>query len=386
MTQIDAAGEADSDDPPGIADSRSLRRFWSEAQGFWRDRPLTAWGLIGALTVCVALELLLQYKLNFWNRDFFNALEQRDSRAIWTQVYLLPVLVGLFVVLAIFAVWGRMTFQRTWRAWLTTAVTAAWFPSLRRPSVVPSNGERQNAEYRIAEDARVATDAPIDLFVGLLSSLLGGATFIVVLWNVGGTLNLVIGSQSFSIEGYLVYAALLYSTMTTVAMIWMGRHMIRVIERKNQAEADLRYELVHMREQPTDIPMAEPALDGVVQQWRRLRNQHMRTTLISQGNALLAPVIGLILCVPNYVRGQLQLGEVTQAAAAFFAVQSACNWLVDNYPRLAETLSSASRVGGLLQAIDAQTTGSSVAAAVSPSFTPATGSGPAPMAPTDPGQ
>jgi putative ATP-binding cassette transporter len=28
------------------------------------------------------------------------------------------------------------------------------------------NGEHQNAEYRIAEDARQATDAPIDLVIG----------------------------------------------------------------------------------------------------------------------------------------------------------------------------------------------------------------------------
>jgi ABC-type uncharacterized transport system fused permease/ATPase subunit len=371
VSAADRPGDVACDDPPGIADGHSLRRFWREAQGFWRDRPVTAWGLIGALTACVVLQLLLQYKLNFWNRDFFNALEQRDSRAIWTQVYLLPVLVALFVALAIFAVWGRMTFQRSWRAWLTTTVTAAWFPSLRRSCVPQINGERQNAEYRIAEDARVATDAPIDLLVGLLSSLLGGATFIVVLWNIGGTLNVAVGTQSFSVEGYLVYTVLLYSTVTTVAMMWMGRHMIRVIERKNQAEADLRYELVHMREQPADIPMVEPALDGVVQQWRRLCDQHMRTTLVSQGNALLAPVIGLVLCVPKYVHGELQLGEVTQAAAAFFAVQSACNWLVDNYPRLAETLSSASRVGGLLQAIDAQAAG---------------GPGAVLPVPTDPGQ
>jgi putative ATP-binding cassette transporter len=107
-----------------------------------------------------------------------------------------------------------------------------------------------------------------------------------------------------------------------------------------------------MREQPADIPMVEPALDNVVHEWWRLCNQHMRTTLVSQGNALLAPVFGLILCVPNYVRGELLLGEVTQAAAAFLAVQSACGWLVDNYPRLAECLSSATRVGGLLQTID----------------------------------
>lgn len=341
-----------ADDLPTLADARSLRRFWHEARGFWRDRPTVAWGLIGLLTVGVVLQLLLQYKLNIWNRDFFNALEQRDSSAIWAQVYLLPVLIGVFVILAILAVWGRMTFQRCWREWLTTTLTAVWLPSLRRIGAPRINGERSNAEYRIAEDARVATDAPIDLFVGLLAAFLSGVTFIVVLWHIGGTFDIVVGEVSLSISGYLVYAAVIYSMVTAIAMLWMGRHMMRVIERKNQTEADLRYELVHMREQPADIPMVEPALDNVIRQWRRLRDQHMRTTLVSQSNALLAPVLGLILCVPNYVRGELPLGEVTQAAAAFFAVQSACNWLVDNYPRLAECLSSAARVGGLLKTID----------------------------------
>jgi len=46
------------------------------------------------------------------------------------------------------------------------------------------------------------------------------------------------------------------------------------------------------------------------------------------------------------------LGDVTQAAAAFVAVQGAFNWLIDNFPRLAECLSSANRVGNLLLAFD----------------------------------
>jgi putative ATP-binding cassette transporter len=85
-------------------------------------------------------------------------------------------------------------------------------------------------------------------------------------------------------------------------------------------------------------------------------------------NTLLAPVVGLILCVPHYVQGTMLLGDVTQAAAAdvtqaaaadvtqaaaaFVAVQGAFNWLIDNFPRLAECLSSANRVGNLLTAFD----------------------------------
>jgi ABC-type uncharacterized transport system fused permease/ATPase subunit len=73
---------------------------------------------------------------------------------------------------------------------------------------------------------------------------------------------------------------------------------------------------------------------------------------ISIGNTLLAPLVGLILSVPHHVQGTMLLGEVTQAAAAFVAVQGAFNWLIDNVPRLAECLSSANRVGNLLMAFD----------------------------------
>ena len=48
----------------------------------------------------------------------------------------------------------------------------------------------------------------------------------------------------------------------------------------------------------------------------------------------------------------MSLGEVAQAVAAFVMVQTALNWLVDNYPSLAECLSSVNRVGSLLVALD----------------------------------
>jgi len=89
---------------------------------------------------------------------------------------------------------------------------------------------------------------------------------------------------------------------------------------------------------------ADWALGDVIRQWQHLAWQYMRTTYVSHGNTLLAPLVGLILCVPHYIQGTMLLGDVTQAAAAFVAVQGAFNWLIDNFPRLAECLSSANRV------------------------------------------
>jgi putative ATP-binding cassette transporter len=141
-------------------------------------------------------------------------------------------------------------------------------------------------------------------------------------------------------------------------MMVIGRNMVDVIEQKNQAEADFKYVVARVNTRTTLEPHVEDASilgtaqAAVIQQWRRLCGQHMRTTVVSHGNSLLAPIIGLILCAPNYVMGTVTLGEVTQSAAAFVAVQGAFNWLVDNYPRLAEWRSSANRVGTLLDSFD----------------------------------
>jgi putative ATP-binding cassette transporter len=73
---------------------------------------------------------------------------------------------------------------------------------------------------------------------------------------------------------------------------------------------------------------------------------------VSHGNFIIASVIPVILCAPKFLAGEMTLGVVMQASAAFIQVQYAFNWIVDNYPRLAEWTASARRASNLLVAID----------------------------------
>jgi vitamin B12/bleomycin/antimicrobial peptide transport system ATP-binding/permease protein len=79
----------------------------------------------------------------------------------------------------------------------------------------------------------------------------------------------------------------------------------------------------------------------------------MKTTVVSQTSGYIAPILPVILCAPKYLDGSLTLGQVMQAASAFTIVQAAFNWLVDNYPKLAEWTASARRVASLMVALDA---------------------------------
>ncbi len=91
-------------------------RFWKSASGFWRGRAAwIAWSLTISLIVVVLLQLFIQYELNLWNRNFFDALGRRNSRDLWRQVLMFFPLIACSVMLAAASVWGRMTAQRRWR-------------------------------------------------------------------------------------------------------------------------------------------------------------------------------------------------------------------------------------------------------------------------------
>ncbi len=154
-----------------------VSRFWQMSRGFLSGKAsFYPWALIGLLVLSVVLDLALQYRLNLWNRDFFNSLDRRDASGAWAQAQMLFVLAASSVTLAIVAVWGRMTFQRLWRRWLTPQLLSFWL-SKDRGRFHSDTRATEFAEYRIVEDARTATDAPIDFVVGLLTSRADGRDF-----------------------------------------------------------------------------------------------------------------------------------------------------------------------------------------------------------------
>jgi putative ATP-binding cassette transporter len=342
---------------------RLLARFWRSASGYWRGASAwQAWCLVALLVATVILQLLTQFGLNFWNRDFFDAIGRRDSAALWVQASRFVPLAAASLVLNVFSVWARMTLQRSWRAWLSNHLYDYWLTNDRYVRLRSVAGDHDTPEYRIAEDAKVATDLPVDLVLGLFSSLLNAVTFIGILWSVGDSITFELDRLILTIPGYLVIAVVLYSALLSFAIVLIARHATRVIEENKRTEAELRSIGTHLRESGEGITLSDDhkdarhvigaALKAVIAIWRIYCWQLMRMTVVTYSSVLVTPVIGLLLCTPKYLMGAMTLGEVVQASAAFVVVQGAFNWFTDNYARLAEWTSSANRVASLLLALD----------------------------------
>src|SRR5262249_18813030 len=340
-----------------------LARFWGTASLFWSPAASSgalAWS--GGLLLVIVLLVGAAYAMNLWNRAIFDGLQTMDASAVARLSILYFLLLAISVGLSIAQTYLRMALQRRWRAWLNDRLVDRWTSHGRYYQLNLVRGDHANPEYRIAHDVRIATESPIDFVGGITQALLSAITFIAVLWTIGGALDVKFVGVDLHIPGFLVVAAVLYAVIASGAMVRIGRRFVRVSETKNQSEAEYRYVLTRLRENGESIALIRGedeeragvarSLRRVMVSWAAVAAQTMKTTLVSQTSSYLAPVLPVILCAPKFLDGSMSLGEVMQAASAFTIVQAAFNWLVDNYPKMADWTASARRVASLMAALD----------------------------------
>jgi putative ATP-binding cassette transporter len=343
---------------PKIETSRS-QRFLRLSLGFWSGKTrASAWFLTGAVVLFLFANLGAAIAVNRWNKFFFDALEQKDTETVILGLGLVLALALLSAAFSVGLLRARMRLQLRWRQWLTRTLIGRWLSDRHFYQLTIVHTEATNPEARITEDSRIAIELLVDFSLGVLNALLAAILFIGILWVVGGSLNVA----GHSIPGYMVFACIIYSGLTTVGMFLLGRPLVRHVEEKAAGEAQLRYELTRVKDNAENIALIggddderdrlDVTFSDLVQRWLGVILWQGRMMWLNGANLVLAPVVPLLLGAPKYLSGEMTLGSLMQAATAFMQVQVALNWLADNAMRLADWFASSHRVTQLSDAID----------------------------------
>ena len=120
-------------------------------------------------------------------------------------------------------------------------------------------------------------------------------------------------------------------------------------------EADFRSVLIRARENAEGIALmrgeaderdaaARLAMFDLRRAWHVQTRGQGSLALLTSSLAYLAPIVPLIVALPRYLGGEMQLGGLMQTAQAFSSVQWALSWLIDNFPSFADWRASIDRV------------------------------------------
>jgi putative ATP-binding cassette transporter len=122
-----------------------VRRFWFSARGFWSGKTrVMAWTLSVFLLALVIAQLIIQYRLNLWNKAIFDALEKKEAETVFTQALIFIPLAVASITVAVTAVYTRMRLQRNWRRWMSEHLIDGWLAKGRYYQLNMIEGEHKN--------------------------------------------------------------------------------------------------------------------------------------------------------------------------------------------------------------------------------------------------
>ena len=340
----------------------TLATVWRIAAPYFRSEDKLAGRLLLAAVISIELSLvLINVLLNQWNNRFYNALQEKNWEGFVTEIAIFSVLATFYIGLSVYQLYLNQWLQIRWRRWMTSHYLGEWLHSANHYRMQLRGDAADNPDQRITDDVKLFVEQTLNIGVGLLSSIVTLASFVVILWGLSATAPLHILGAEFEIPGYLVWGALIYAIFGTALTQWIGSPLVNLDFQQQRFEADFRFNLVRVRENSEQIALLQgesaerqrlsERFGRVVGNWYMIMRRTKRLTAFTSSYAQAAVIFPYILVAPAYFANKIQLGGMMQTASAFSSVQTALSFFVSTYRTLAEWRAVVARLDGFETAI-----------------------------------
>ncbi|KND54677.1 ABC transporter, fused ATPase and inner membrane subunit [Candidatus Paraburkholderia kirkii] len=323
---------------------------WSLIKPYWvsEERGI-AWGLLVAIIAINMTVVWINVRLNSWNADFYNALQNKNVRDFPHLLLIFTGLAFAYILLAVYGQYLRQMLAFRWRQWLTNRFLEQWlgdkaFYRIERDRLT------DNPDQRISDDLQSFATTTLSLSLDLLSTLVTLVTFITILWTIAGALTLT----PIVIPGYMVWAAALYAIAGSLIIQKVGHPLVSINYQQQKVEADFRFGLIRVRENAeqiafydgisTETTNAKTIFQRIRDNWWMIMKYTKRMTFVLSFYGQIAIIFPIMVAAPRYFAGAFSFGVLMQISSAFGTVSNSFSWFINSYSTLVEWRATVNRL------------------------------------------
>jgi putative ATP-binding cassette transporter len=341
-----------------MANSRGslLRDAWRIARPYWvSEEWRSAWLLLAVVVGLNLGQVGINVRLNYWRNDFFNTMQNYDETGFFYQIGMFTLLASAYILMLIYGLYFQQMLIIRWRRWMTTVYLREWLAEKTYYRLQLTGDATDNPDQRISEDLNLFPQQTITLSIGLMSNVVTVFSFSYILWNLSGPLALALGGLgTLSIPGYMFWAAIIYTAISTWIVIRLGGPLINLSFAQQRFEADFRFSLVRLRENTESVAFyggEDRELAIFSDRFGRVFANYwaimVRTRILGfaqGGSNQIAVIFPYLVAAPRYFGEKLPIGEITQVVDAFGQFQSALAWVLNSYNDIANWLAVVRRL------------------------------------------
>lgn len=324
-----------------------FRDVWYLTKSYWqseeRGRAFFLLGCIIALTLGIVYMLVL---LNEWNNSFYNALQNYQTDKIFDELVHFSWLALIYIVLSVYSYYLQQTLILHWRRWLTCSFIDIWLKNKTYYQLQMFGRDTDNPDQRISEDVRLFVEMTLGFSVGILRSFCTFASFVVILYRLSGPLTFTLFGRQWSVDGYLFWAALVYSIIGTYITHIVGRKLVELNFIQQRFEADFRFSMIRLRESAESVAFYRgekqeeqvftARFKALLENFWKLITKQKQLVWLNSGYSQIAIIFPFVAAMNRYLAKEITLGGLMQVSSAFGNVQGALSYFVDMYTSIAQ--------------------------------------------------
>jgi vitamin B12/bleomycin/antimicrobial peptide transport system ATP-binding/permease protein len=332
---------------------------------FHSEQKWQARGLLLAIVLLNLATVYMAVQFNDWNGVFYDALQNKDEPVFWKQLTRFTYLAFGSIAIAVYKFYITQVLEMRWRQWMTNYYLQRWLSNqtyykleltrFTKPAGVDQSSiNTDNPDQRISEDVNQFTTQTISLCMGLLNAVVTLVSFVGILWALSGAFTFALGGSSYTIPGYMLWAAVVYCLVGSVLTHYIGKSQIKLNFFQQKYEADFRHHMVRVREYSEAIALdkgervEKTQLDSrfktVIGNYLALIKAQKNLIWFTSFFGQAAIIFPFLVASPRFFSGAIQLGQLMQISSAFGQVQNSLSWFVDSYSSLASWRATTDRL------------------------------------------
>ena len=339
-----------------------IRQFLRLARPFWAGKARwREWLLLAVIVGFTLFSTTVSVWIAAWDKRFYDALAAFDGKAMPALIIEYIGYMAMIIACIVCGEWLQKRLVFRWRTHLTAQLEREWLGGHKHYRI-QLTGEPDNPDQRIAEDVSLLAAQSISLLLSFINNVAKFSAFVGVLWGLSGVQTFEIGGRSFTVHGYLVWVALAYSALSTLAAHFVGRKLKDLNIERQHREADYRAALLRVRDHAEQVAFYHGAdaeqgrlkhrFNRIRDNWFRLTNCEFRYGTFWATYVRISIFIPILATLPMYLAKTLTFGDMMQTRTSFARIQDSFGWFTDAYRRLVEWAAVVERLSGFQAALD----------------------------------
>lgn len=368
-----------------------------------------ALGLLGTVIGGTAFQIYMGVTLNYWSRDFGNALQTFDQESFWNLLVgdfsngVTPdsvfssfcALATIYIATAVWTNYLESRLEMNWRTWMTDELTNKWVNKDKKSYYRLQNiyARTENPDQRISDDVGKFTSMTMGLTIGFGRNIANLITYSSILWTLSSVIPVAVAGVT--IPGFMMWAVIGYAAAGTLLTHKIGKPLVAIDYQRERKEADFRASLIRVKENAESIALSngeaaergvlKKKFSAVVDNYWALIKRNKKLQWLTNYYEQAAVVFPYVVAAPSYfAESNIQqvyecrdfasqfpfqerpmqenicntqhdvftYGKLGQLSSAFGRVQDCLSWFIQAYPSLASFKATTDRLGGFVEDVE----------------------------------